>query len=293
MKTHIRKTTGKRGIYPTGISILWWLVGIAMGLIWVFPFYWMVVTSLKPESMIMASMSLIPEKFTLEHYVTVFTKAPLLRWIFNSVFVSVVVTLLRLAISSLAGYALARMHFIGKGLIFAVLLASLMIPDEISIVPLFIWVLKLHLNDSYWSLIVPQLAGAFSVFFYRQFFLSFPGDLEDSARIDGCSSFQTFRKIVFPLAASATTACAIIVFSFVWNDYMWPMLVSFKKEWMTLPVGAAIFNPVGANNQQTSNQFGYGTAMAVITVAAVPTLAFFLGMQRYFIQGITREGLKG
>lgn len=291
----MKKTLGyigqKKGRYPTGASILWWLLGIALGLIWIFPFYWMVVTSLKPESIIMTSMSLLPEKVTLEHYVTVFTKAPLLRWMFNSIFVSVVVTLLRLAISSLAGYALARMHFVGKELIFAVLLASLMIPDEISIVPLFIWVLKLRLNDSYWSLIVPQLAGAFSVFFYRQFFLSFPGDLEDSARIDGCSSFQTFRKIVFPLATSATTACAIIVFSFVWNDYMWPMLVTFKKEWMTLPVGAAIFNPVGF--QQTSSRFGYGTAMAVITVAAVPTLAFFLGMQRYFIQGITREGLKG
>jgi len=291
MKARTGQLARRKGGYPSGASILVWLLGLAIGLIWIFPFYWMIVTSLKPESYILTSMSLIPEKFTLEHYVTVFTKAPLLRWIFNSVFVAVAVTLLRLLVSSLAGYALARMHFIGKELVFLLLLASLMIPDEIAIVPQFIWVLKWKLDDSYWALIVPQLAGAFSVFFYRQFFLSFPGDLEDSARIDGCTSFQTFRRIVFPLATSATTACAIIVFSFVWNDYLWPMLVSFRQEWMTLPVGAAIFNPVGF--QQTSSQYGYGTAMAVITVAALPTLAFFLGMQRYFIQGITREGLKG
>ena len=291
MKKRGQTIEQRKGKYPAGLSILWWLLGLAIGLIWIFPFYWMVITSLKPEAYILSSTSLLPEKITFEHYVTVFTKAPLLRWIFNSVFVSVVVTLLRLGLSSMAGYALARMHFVGKKQLYLVLLASLMIPDEISIVPLFIWVLKLKLNDSYWSLIVPQLAGAFGVFFYRQFFLSFPGDLEDSARIDGCNSFQTFRKVVFPLATSATTACAIILFSFVWNDYMWPMLVAFKVEWMTLPVGAAIFNPVGF--QQTGSRYGYGTAMAVITVAALPTLAFFLAMQRYFIQGITREGLKG
>ncbi|MEI6873873.1 MAG: carbohydrate ABC transporter permease, partial [Spirochaetota bacterium] len=143
MKNHIAQRGQRKGRFPTGASIIWWLLGIVLGLLWIFPFYWMVVTSLKPESYILSSMSLVPERFTLEHYVTVFTKAPLLRWIFNSVFVSVAVTLLRLAISSTAGYALARMHFIGKGLIFAVLLASLMIPDEIAIVPLFIWVLKL------------------------------------------------------------------------------------------------------------------------------------------------------
>ncbi|MCX7023023.1 MAG: carbohydrate ABC transporter permease [Spirochaetes bacterium] len=280
-----------RGKKKAAIPVVLWILGLVAGILWIFPFYWMLATSLKPESSILTSVSLVPEVFTFEHYVTVFTKAPLLRWIANSVIVAVTVTVARLGVSSLAGYAIARMKFVGRDLVFLLLLGSMMIPDEITVVPLFIWVLKLKLADSYWALIVPQLAGAFSVLFYRQYFLTFPRDLEDAAAMDGCSSFQTFRHVVFPLAKSATTACTIIVFSFVWNDYLWPMLVSFKEEWMTLPVGAAIFNPVGF--QQTGNKFGYGTAMAVIVVAALPTLAFFLGLQRYFIQGITREGLKG
>ena len=285
------KPRRSRGGARKAVNTVKWAFGLLVAVVWIFPFYWMVVTSLKPESYILASVSLVPEVFTVQHYVTVFTKAPMLRWFANSIIVSVVVTLVRLAVSSLAGYALARMRFVGRTVIYLALLGSLMIPDEISIVPLFIWVLKLKLDDTYWALIMPQLAGAFSVFLYRQFFLTFPRDLEDAARMDGCGSFRTFRSVVFPLAKSATTACAIIVFSFVWNDYLWPMLVSFKEPWMTLPVGAAIFNPVGF--QQTGSQFGYGTAMAAIVIVALPTLAFFLGLQRYFIQGITREGLKG
>ena len=276
---------------PHASTILLWLLGLALGLLWAFPFYWMVVTSLRPERYILTSVRLIPEHLTFEHFATVFRKAPLLRWTTTSVIVSVTVAVVRIAVSSLAGYALARMRFAGRQFIFFALLGSLMVPDEITVVPLFIWVLKLKLDDSYWALILPQLAGALSVFLYRQFFLTFPDELEDSARIDGCGRLRTFTDIVFPLARAATSACAVIVFSLVWNDYLWPMLVSFKKEWMTLPVGAAIFNPVGF--QQTGNQFGYGTAMAMVVLVALPTLALFLGLQRHFIQGITREGIKG
>jgi multiple sugar transport system permease protein len=270
---------------------LMWSIGVLLGLLWIFPLYWMVVTSLKPEAQILSSISLIPNPVTFEHYVTVFRKALMLRWFTNSLIVATSVTVGRLALGSLTGYALARMHFPGRHLIFWVLLASLMIPDELTVVPLFIGVLKLKLDDTYWALILPALSGAFAVFLYRQFFLSFPSELEDAAAIDGCNKFQTFWHIVLPLAKAVTLAGAILIFTDNWNDYLWPLLVSFHEEWMTLPVGAATFNTL--NFQQTNSQFGFGPAMAAMAVVAFPTLLFFLVMQRYFIQGITRTGLKG
>lgn len=271
--------------------VLIWSLGVMLGLMWIFPLYWMVVTSLKPESVILSSISLIPNPFTFEHYGTVFRKALMLRWFVNSLVVATAVTVGRLALGALTGYALARMHFPGRQLIFWVLISSLMIPDELTVVPLFIGVLKLNLNDTYWALILPALSGAFSVFLYRQFFLSFPSELEDASAIDGCSKFQTFWHIVLPLSTAVTLAGAILMFTDNWNDFLWPLLVSFHEEWMTLPVGAATFNTL--NFQQTSSQFGFGPAMAAMAVVAFPTLLFFLVMQRYFIQGITRTGLKG
>ena len=121
------------------VNAVKWAFGLLVAVVWIFPFYWMIVTSLKPESYILASVSLVPEVFTVQHYVTVFTKAPMVRWFANSIIVSVVVTLARLAVSSMAGYALARMRFVGRTVIYLAFLGSLMIPDEISIVPLFIW----------------------------------------------------------------------------------------------------------------------------------------------------------
>jgi ABC-type glycerol-3-phosphate transport system permease component len=267
-----------------------WLLGIIVALLWIFPLYWMLITSIKPEREILSGIGLIPRNVTIEHYLAVFEK-PIVTWFMNSVIVAAAVVVGSLVLGSLCGYALARLHFPGRDLIFWVLIASLMIPGEMTIVPLFIGTIRAGLTDTYWAFILPPLSSVFSVYLYRQFFLAFPPELEDAARIDGCSRIQAFWRVVLPLAQPATLAGAILIFTENWNSFLWPLLVAFKEEWRTLPVGTATFNTL--NMQRTEGRFGFGPAMAAMTIVALPTVVFFLAMQRYFIQGITRVGLKG
>lgn len=273
------------------VTVLTVLAGVAIALLWIFPIYWMLVTSIKPESQILSSgLDLLPARIIIDHYLSVFEK-PVTRWFINSVVVAICVTVGSLMLGALAGYALARMHFPGRNLLFLLMIGSLMIPPEMTVVPLFIGVLRLKLTNTYLSLILPPLSGVFSVYLYRQFFLNFPRELEDAAAIDGCSRIGAFLRIALPLARPATIAGAILIFTGNWNSFLWPLLVSFSEEWRTMPVGMAVFNTLSM--QQTQNQFGFGTAMAAMAMLALPTLIFFLVMQRYFIQGITQIGIKG
>jgi multiple sugar transport system permease protein len=251
----------------------------------------MLVTSITPKQLVLAGIQIIPTHFTFENYQTVFADTPVVRWFVNSLVTAVSVVAGSLALGSMAGYALARMHFPGRTLIFWLLVSSLMIPPEMTIVPLYITVLRLRVQDSYWGLILPPLASVFSVYLYRQFFLAFPRELEDAAAIDGCNHFGTFGRVVLPLAQPATLAGAILIFTSNWNAFLWPLLIAFTEEWKTLPVGMAVYTRIDI--QGTSGQTGYGEAMAAVAIVAVPTLIFFLLMQRHFIQGITQVGIKG
>ncbi|HEY3107443.1 MAG TPA: carbohydrate ABC transporter permease, partial [Chloroflexota bacterium] len=192
---------------------------------------------------------------------------------------------------ALAGYALARLNFPGRALIFVLMVAAIMIPTEMTIIPLFLAFLKLKLVNSYLALILPSLASVFSVYLFRQFFLTLPHELEDAAAIDGCNRFQTFWRIALPLAQPAAVAGAILLFSNHWNAFLWPLLVMLREEWKTLPVGVATFGSVGGAGQ-TQIQ-GFGIAMAAVTILALPSLLVFLALQRYFIEGVTKTGLKG
>lgn len=268
-----------------------WFPGAVVALLWLFPLYWMFVTSVKPDRLILAGIDLIPREITWEHYQTVVADTPVVRWFTNSIVTSTGVVAGSLVLGSLSGYALARMHFPGRNVIFWLLISSLMIPPEMSIVPLFIGVLRLGVQDSFLSLIIPPLASVFPVYLYRQFFLSFPTELEDAAAIDGCSRLGTFLRVALPLARPATLAGAILIFTSNWNSFLWPLLVAFKTEWKTLPVGMAVYTQLDI--QGTSTQSGYGEAMAAVAIVALPTLIFFLVLQRYFIEGVTQVGIKG
>lgn len=268
-----------------------WLPGAVVALLWLFPLYWMFVTSVKPDRLILAGIDMIPREITWEHYQTVVADTPVVRWFTNSIVTSTGVVAGSLVLGSLTGYALARMHFPGRNVIFWLLISSLMIPPEMSIVPLFIGVLRLGVQDSFLSLIIPPLASVFPVYLYRQFFLSFPTELEDAAAIDGCSRLGTFLRVALPLARPATLAGAILIFTSNWNSFLWPLLVAFKTEWKTLPVGMAVYTQLDI--QGTSTQSGYGEAMAAVAIVALPTLIFFLVLQRYFIEGVTQVGIKG
>lgn len=268
-----------------------WLVGIVVAVLWLLPIAWMVSTSFKPPGQVMSlDVQWLPRTPTVENYVAVFRR-PVFVWFQNSLVTSVASTLVSLLTGALAGYALARLHFPGRALVFTLMVAAIMIPTEMTIIPLFLAFLKLKLVNSYFAVILPSLASVFSVYLFRQFFLTLPPELEDAAAIDGCNRFQTFWSIALPLARPAAVAGAILLFSNNWNAFLWPLLVMLKEEWKTLPVGVATFGSVGGAGQ-TQIQ-GFGIAMAAVTVLALPSLIVFLALQRYFVEGVTKTGIKG
>lgn len=272
-------------------TLLIWLMGTILVVLWAVPIIWMVATSFKqPGDILKLEIEWLPNPATLENYQRVLQE-PVLRWFVNSALVATIITLGNIGFGAPMGYALARMHFPGRSLLFGLLLAVLMIPGEMSIVPLFLGALQLGLANSYIGLILPGVSSVFSAYLFRQFFLSFPKDLEDAAFIDGCTRWSAFRLIALPLARPATIAASILMFTNNWNAFLWPLLIIFKKEMKTLPLGMAYFNP--SVGQATAERLNFGTGMAAMTLLALPTLIVFLILQRYFIEGVTTVGIKG
>ena len=274
---------GKRQRYWQGFAkILIWIVGI----LWLLPIIWMISTSLKPETMIVTrTPQWIPRVVTLENYRTAIQKAAIFRWLMNSTLVAVITTILVLLIDAMAAYAFARLEFFGRDVIFAVVLATLMVPGQVTIIPLYLFFNDLDLIDTYPAVILPRMAAAIGVFMLRQFFLSIPVDLEEAARIDGCSRYGIFWRIILPLARPSLTALAIFTLVWSWNDFMWPLIVLPSKEMYTLPVGISTL--VGYHGRD------WGMQMASSFLASLPVLILFLIFQREFIKGVAMTGLKG
>lgn len=268
-----------------------WLFGIVLVLIWSSPFVWMVTTSLKTSAQIMTTqVEWIPETVTFENYVNVFAKYPIARWALNSVIQATAATSLCVLFGAMAGYAIARMRFAGQHIIFTIFVASLMIPPEIAVVPMLIGFIRAGLANSYEALILPMIANVLCVYIFRQFFLSFPKELEEAAIVDGAGWFQIFFRIALPLARSPIIAASVIIFTINWNNFLWPLLVTFDESMKTMPVGIAAFTPVTGTNTQLES---FGMGMAAVTLLSIPSLALFLFLQKYFISGITAGGVKG
>lgn len=267
-----------------------WLLGAVLVIGWAAPFLWMVSTSLKPSGQIMTrDIEWIPRTFTLDNYVQVF-RQPVGRWLLNSVVVSFIATGVSLLTGAMAGYAFARLNFPGRQALFFLVLATIMIPQEMTIVPLFIGFLRAGMVDNYAAFILPAIANAISVYLFRQFFLALPREMEDAARIDGAGPFRLFFSIALPLARPATVAAAILVFTANWNAFLWPLLVAFSERMKTLPVGMAAFSPgIGGQTQIDS----FGPAMAAMTLLTIPSLVVFILLQRHFIEGVSNVGVKG
>ncbi len=266
-----------------------WLAGMVVVALWAAPFVWMVSTSLKPAGQVMTrNIEWLPRTVVFDNYAKVF-EYPVWRWAFNSVVVATISTALCVVAGALAGYALARMRFPGRNLIFAIFLASLMVPVEITVVPMLIAMIQVGWANTYQALILPTVANVFSVYIFRQFFLTFPRELEDAAIIDGAGRFQIFWRIAFPLARAPAIAATVIIFTLNWNNFLWPLLVTFNESMKTLPVGIAVFAPVVRSKTQLE---GFGIAMAAVTILSIPSLALFLFLQKYFIQGISSGSLK-
>ena len=202
-----------------------------------------------------------------------------------------VATGLTVLLDALAGYALARMEFVGRNLIFGVILSMLFVPVQITAVPLFLLFSRMGLTDSFLALILPVGANVTGVFLMRQFFLSIPPELEDAARVDGANAFRIWRSVIMPLSRPALTAVAIITFLSTWNSFFWPLIVTRSDAIRTLPVGIGQFMALVPGQSQAAQV--YGQSMAGSVIAALPPIIMFLLLQRNFIKGISLTGLKG
>ncbi len=267
-----------------------WLVGMFFVLLWAAPFVWMVSTSFKPSSQVMTrDVEWIPRVWTLANYQKVLTY-PIATWAMNSLIVAVVATALCVLFGAMAGYAIARLRFPGRNFVFLLFLASIMIPPEVGVVPLLLAMIKIGWASTYQALILPLIGNVLAVYIFRQFFLGFPREIEEAAIMDGAGRFTIFFRIALPLARAPMIAATVIVFTLNWNNFLWPLLVTFDDSMKTMPVGIAAFAPVVGTQTQLD---GFATSMAAVTLLCIPSVVLFLLLQRHFIQGITLGGVKG
>jgi multiple sugar transport system permease protein len=251
------------------------------------PFLWALSASFKPLSEIVSGEpNFFPKSFTLDNYKQIFFQEPLfLRWLFNSVFIAITVTLLNLLFNSMAGYALARLQFRGKRFWFFLILAVLAVPAQITLIPTFLILKALGWLNSYQGMIVPSMVNATFIFMMRQFFVNFPKELEEAAQLDGLNTWGIFRHIVLPLAKPALAAQAVFVFMGSWNNFLLPIVILFDPEMFTLPLGLNTFKG------QFISYWNY--IMAASMVFTLPALAIYAFFNRYFIESVTFTGGKG
>ncbi|MDQ3244038.1 MAG: carbohydrate ABC transporter permease [Gemmatimonadota bacterium] len=250
------------------------------------PMIWMVSASLMPSGQASSfPPRLFPSQVTFEHYVALFTRLNLGRYLLNSAFVALVVTATSLAINSMAGYAFAKLRFRGRDRLFKALSAGLVLPVQVSMLPLFLLLKNLGLINTYWGVIIPGMASIFGIFLVRQYALAIPDEMLDAARVDGASEFRIFRSIVVPGIVPILATLSIWTFLATWNDFMWPLIVLSDESHYTLPV--ALANLSGEHVQDTELMM----AGSVITV--IPVMLVFLFLQRYYIQGVMAGSVKG
>lgn len=250
----------------------------------VVPFLWMVTTSLQSRAETYTNASILPTSWHWENFAKAWDAAPFGQYYVNSLVMAAGIVGGHLVLDALAAYAFARLRFPLKNALFVILLAALMVPTFVTIIPAYSLVASFGWIDTYWGLIVPRLADVFGIILLRQFFSSIPLELEDAARIDGCSRAGTFFRIIVPLSKPAFATLAIFSFLFAWNDFLWPLLVTNSDELRTIQIGLSAF--VGR----------YGTSwnylMAGTLTATLPSIIVFMVFQRFLVRGIAMSGLK-
>ncbi|MEO6142734.1 MAG: carbohydrate ABC transporter permease [Dermatophilaceae bacterium] len=269
-------------------SSKWWLyAALTVGFVAVItPFVWMILGSFKGEGELrQVPPTWWPESPTLDNYRTLLSKESFPRYFLNSTVVAVSVTVGNVIFCSMVGYALAKLTFKGKKLVFGLVMGTLLLPGMVTFVPLFVLVANLGLVDSYPGLILPFLVTPFGVFLMRQFIVGLPDDLLDAGRVDGASELRIFRQIILPLCGPALGTLGILTFLGSWNSFLWPLVVAQTQDYYTLPVALALF-AVGQNVTK------YGLLMAGATVVVLPIVVVFLILQRRFIEGIATTGIK-
>jgi len=273
---------------PRGDRGGWWIyILLVIGIILlVGPFIWMVLGSIKTTGELrQVPPTWLPENPTLDNYAELFDRLSFVRYFFNSAIVAIAVTAGNVIFCSMLGYALAKLTFPGKQILFAVVLGTLMVPAIVTFMPLFVLVANLNLVNTHAGLILPFLVGAFGVFLMRQFIGGIPDELLDAARVDGAGEHYIFWRIVMPLCGPAIATLTILTFLGSWNSFLWPLVVANTEDMYTLPVAIALF----ATGQQETN---VALLMAGSVVVILPVLIVFIFLQRYFTQGIAMTGIK-
>ncbi|MBA2955940.1 ABC transporter permease subunit [Nocardioides sp. MAH-18] len=265
-----------------------WLYAVLAGglVLVVIPFVWMLVSSIKPEAEVRAvPPTWLPQTVTADNYDTLFTKLDFPTYFLNSVIVALAITVGNVVFCSMLGYALAKLEFPGKRVLFVLVLGTLMVPGVVTFVPLFVLTTNLGLTNTLPGMILPFLAGPFGVFLIRQYVLGLPDELIQAARVDGAGELTIFARVIMPLCGPALATLGVLTFLTSWNNFLWPLVVATSEDKYTLPVALALY-AVGQNATQ------YGLLLAGSVVVVVPVLLVFLLLQRYVVQGIAMTGIK-
>lgn len=257
---------------------------IGAALLWSLPFWWTLATSVTSDPST-TSVALVPADLTLEHFEALFETQPVGQWFLNTIVFAGAVTAFNLVFDSLAGYALAKIDFVGRDKLFLLFVSTMMIPGMVTLIPVYVLLSELGWVNTYQGLIAPLIANPLGIFLLRQHFRSMPSALGEAARIDGCNEIQTFYKAYLPLAKPALATLGIYTFITTWNNFEWPLIISNDSGMYTLPV--ALFS---VRNEYFTE---WGIVMAAAVVIVLPVILVFLSAQRYFIEGMTLSGMKG
>jgi putative chitobiose transport system permease protein len=276
------------GVRPSGVVAALQLMGLLLlALMMLLPLIWLLSTSLKgPTENIFASPpSLVPSQPSLQAYQRLFAANPMVTYLVNSIIVSSLAVLANLLFCSLAAYPLARLRFAGRGLVLALVVATILIPFQVVMIPLYLLMVQIGLRNSLWALILPQAATAFGIFLLRQSFLAVPVELEEAARIDGCSPLGEWWNIMLPAAKADLITLAMFVFIGTWGDFLWPLIIIDDPSLYTLPLGL----------QQLSSSFSldWRLVAAGAMVSILPVLVVFILLQRYILPSATANAVKG
>ena len=267
-------------------TMVFYVIAVSLAVIAMIPFLWMISTSFKSRGALMSiPIEWIPEKPTGDAYIKVFSKFPFAKTIGNSLFISVSYTIITLLSSSMAAFAFAKLRFPGNNVLFRCYLATMMIPTQVTMIPLFVIMNRIGLIDSYASVILPSVFRPFAVFMLVQQMRTIPNDFLDAARIDGANVFQIFRNVALPLCIPSLATLSITTFMESWNDYLWPLLMLTDKNKMTLPIALSTLN--GQYNTE------YNVLMAGSLISMIPIIIIYIFAQRYFKNGMMTGGIKG
>ena len=274
--TH-RRRLGQAGYY---------IISILLAVLALIPFLWMISTSLKSRGALMSiPIEWIPAEPTLDAYTEVFSRSPFLRTIGNSLFISVAFTLITLVSASMAAFAFAKLRFRGSGVILSIYIATMMIPTQVTMIPLFVVMNRLGLIDSYASVILPSMFKPFAVFLLVQQMKTIPNDYLDAARIDGAGLFHIYFRVALPLCIPTLATLAVTTFMESWNDYLWPLLMLTDRNKMTLPIALSTLN--GQYNTE------YNVLMAGSLISMIPIIIIYIAAQKQFKAGLMAGGIKG